>query len=209
METRGRPGKGRHGENGKRKGHQERDKESEGRGWKRFRDVPPSFKSYSMTNKLPLSPAPSQCSTYSQLVAMVGWAAHSNRRRSGAVRLTVETVGIRLSVRLSVSVRQAGSRESKRPRLHRRGDASVCAGADLRLWPWVWGWSPHICWNPNTVRVGWSFLSDYYETVAWNAKVWLILTRWVIFDSTSSSFLKLSWSSWKLIPKVHPFKTQK
>lgn len=65
-----------------------------------------------MTNKLPLSPAPSQCSTYSQLVAMVGWAAHSNRRRSGAVRLTVETVGIRLSVRLSVSVRQAGSWES-------------------------------------------------------------------------------------------------
>lgn len=73
----------------------------------------PSFKSYSMTNKLFLSVPPSSCYTYSQLVAMVVWVLHSSssssRRRSGAERLTGETVGIRLSVRLSVSVLQAGS----------------------------------------------------------------------------------------------------
>lgn len=55
METRGRPGR----EKEKRKGHQEWDKESEGSDWKRFRDMSPSFKSYSMTNKLPLSLPPS------------------------------------------------------------------------------------------------------------------------------------------------------
>lgn len=72
----------------------------------------PSFKSYSMTNMLFLSIPPSSCYTYSQLVAMVVWVVHSSsssRRRSGAERLTGETVGIRLSVRLSVSVLQAGS----------------------------------------------------------------------------------------------------
>lgn len=39
----------------KRKGHQEKDKERKGSKWKRYRDMSPSFKSYSMTNKLPLS----------------------------------------------------------------------------------------------------------------------------------------------------------
>ena len=61
METRGRPGKedraGREKE--KRKGHQEWDKGSEGSDWKRFRDMSPSFKSYSLTNKLLLSLPPS------------------------------------------------------------------------------------------------------------------------------------------------------
>lgn len=48
-------------------------------------------------NKQMLSHKP----TYSQLVAMVRWGAHSNSRRSRPVRVTEETVGIRLPVCLS------------------------------------------------------------------------------------------------------------
>lgn len=78
----------------------------------------PSFKSYSRTNKLAPFSRRRSGPTYSQLVAMVGWAAHSNRRRrrSAAVRLTVKTVGIRLfvcpSVRLVGVLMRTASRSS-------------------------------------------------------------------------------------------------
>lgn len=84
---------------------------------------------------------------------MVGWVAHSNRRRSGAVRLTVETVGIRLSVCLSVSVRQAGSLDSTLPAFAVEGICFVCLRG-LRFRPRVRGGSPHICCNEKWTRQG-------------------------------------------------------
>lgn len=141
------------GEKRERKGQWEWDKESEGSGWKRFRDVSASFKSYSRTNKLALFSRLRSCPTYSQLVAMVGWAAHSNRRRrSAAVRLTVETVGIRLSVPLSVWWLFWWGERAARP--HRQADAaSVCCQPQLLVSDRGFGDDPHIPVETQTVLV--------------------------------------------------------
>lgn len=93
-----------------------------------------SFKSYSRTNKLALFSRRRSCPTYSQLVAMVGWAAHSNRRRRrrrrAAVRLTVEAVGIGLSVRPSVRPLGVWMRRASRPlRVCRRPQLTSPAGS--------------------------------------------------------------------------------
>lgn len=99
----------------KRKGHQEWDKEREGSDWKRFRDMSPSFKSYSMTNKLPLSLPPS----HARLTAswLPWWGELPIATGGGVVPWDWQwrQLASDCLVCLSVSVRQAGSLDSTLP----------------------------------------------------------------------------------------------
>lgn len=115
----------------------------EGSDWKRFSDMSPPFKSYSMTNKLPLSHPPS----HTRLTAnwLPWWGGLPIATGGGVVpwdwqwrQLASDCLSVCPSpcVRLGLWV-------------HSWSDRSVrlCVCCRLSLKSKVWGWSPHICWN--------------------------------------------------------------
>lgn len=145
---------------------------------------------------------------------MVGWVAHSNRRRSGAVRLTVETVGIRLSVCRSVSERQAGSVDSTLAASGRTwGDVSACS---LRRWvmfvaqslgkipAYLWKWQK-LPGQKQThcPSCGSSFHPSFHFYTVWFANVvsWMMNLRvHSLVKSTFPLVLIASWPNWNWIP---------
>lgn len=133
----------------KRKGHQEWDKEREGYAWKRFRDMSPCFKSYSMTNKLPLSLPP----LHTRLTAswLPWWGGLPIATGGGVVPWDWQWRQLAsdcLSVCPSPCVRLGlWTARCPPPQLKRSFCLSDCWSVALCFWSRVWGGSPHICGN--------------------------------------------------------------
>lgn len=118
----------------------------EGSDWKRFRDMSPSFKSYSMTNKLPLSIPLS----HARLTAswLPWWGGLPIATGGGVVPWDWQWRQLAsdcLSVRPSPCVR-LGLWTARCPSQQLKWSVRLC-GVGLCFWFKVWGWSPHICWS--------------------------------------------------------------
>lgn len=151
------------GERENKKGHQKRDKGRKGSDRKRFRDTSPSFKSYSMTNKLPLSFPPLHARLTASLLPW--WSGLPIATAGGVVPWDWQRRQL-ASDCLSVRPRASGwvlGRHAARLHSYTALAVSlcVCCSAGLCFWSRSWGWSPHICWEEK--------LTDWWQIHCWKS----------------------------------------